>query len=138
VVTLRFAKDSPDIPVAEAGGADTRTAGANPRTEGRTVTYEFRDPWALFRLLAAYVDQNAEYGATDAGSPVMLRFVIPTASDVAHAKAQGPLKTKQEIRVFARLRFYIPGTKEPREMAMPPFPESAPVIRGIQATGALN
>ena len=106
VVSLRFAKDSPDIPVA---GKD----GANARTEGRTVTYEFKDPWALFRLLSAYGDQNAEYGTSDAsspaGSPNMLRFVIPTASDVAHSKAQGPTKSKQEVRVFLRFRFYIPG-----------------------------
>jgi type VI secretion system protein ImpL len=129
VVTLRFAKDSPDIPVAGAGGVNTRT-------EGRTVSYEFRDPWALFRLIEEYGGKNADYGTSDNAST--LRFVIPTASDPAHAKAQGTLKPQRETRVFARLRFYLAGGKEPRETPIPAFPASAPLIPGLPALNASN
>ena len=131
MVILRFAKDSPDIPLSGAGGA-------NMRTNGRTVTYEFRDPWSLFRLLHTYGDQAADYGIDEAGSFSTLRFAIPTLSELAHTKIQGPPKAQQEVKVFARLRFYIPGAKEQHEVLIPEFPEAAPLILATRPAASLN
>ena len=131
IVTLRFAKDSPDIPVPGA-------TSVNMRIDGRTVTYEFRDAWSLFRLLNSYGDQNADYGLMNTGSASTLRFLIPTANEAARAKIQTPLKPQQQVKVFARLRFYVPGEKEPREVRIPAFPEAAPVIRVAQTISSVN
>ena len=131
VVTLRFAKDSPDIPLAGGGGA-------NMRTDGRTVIFELRDPWSLLRLLKTYADQTADYGMNDAGSFSTLRLAIPTNSETARTKMPSPAKPQQQVKVFARIRFYVPGPKEQHEVRIPVFPDVAPIIRTIQTVSSLN
>jgi type VI secretion system protein ImpL len=131
MVTLRFAKDSPDIPVTGAGEA-------NMRTDGRTVTYEFRDPWSLFRLLNTYGDQTADYGMNEPGSFSTLRLAIPTSSERAPAQTREPVTPQQEVKVFARMRFYVPGAKEQHEVRIPTFPKAAPVIGVVPTVSSLN
>jgi len=124
-VKLRFAKDSPDVPVAGASGADARV-------DGRTVSYEYRDPWALLALLRTHsnssADYGAGYGAAPGSFPGTLRFAIPTAPDNSRAKAQAAQQTQSQVRVFLRLTAQVPGAKEPHEVMLPDFPESAPVL----------
>jgi type VI secretion system protein ImpL len=120
-VRLRFAKDSPDIPVAGAAGPDARV-------DGRTVSYEYRDPWALLTLLRMHANSNADYGVSAGGSPGTLRFAIPTTADASRAKLQSAPQVQGQVRVFMRLTAQITGAKEPHEVMFPDFPEAAPTL----------
>jgi hypothetical protein len=57
-----------------------------------------------------------------------LRFAIPTAPDNSRAKAQAAQQTQSQVRVFLRLTAQVPGAKEPHEVMLPDFPESAPAL----------
>ncbi len=136
VVSLRFAKDSPAVPFQGVKGADAWI-------DGRTVRYEFRDPWSLFRLLSLHTDGPGGFEASASNSSAsrpsgILRFVIPTIPDSARTNVPGPVPARDETRVFARLTFLVQGGKEQREIALPTFPELAPTIHAPSPLLAAN
>jgi type VI secretion system protein ImpL len=117
-VSLRFAKDSPETPVANPDG----------KVEGLTVTYEAHDPWALFTLLRNHPGVDADFGASAAKSIGVIRFVIPTTLGgprTATSQASG------KAVVFLRLAVQATGTKEPRQIPIATFPQRAPQISDL-------
>lgn len=117
-VLLRFAKDSPERPVANPDG----------KVDGLTVTYEAHDPWALFTLLRNHPGLDADFGASIAKSTGIIRLVIPTALSgprTATAQASG------KAVVFLRLAAQATGTKEPRQIPIATFPQRAPQISAL-------
>jgi type VI secretion system protein ImpL len=117
-VSLRFAKDSPETPVANPDG----------KVEGLTVTYEAHDPWALFTLLRNHPGVDADFGASAAKSIGVIRFVIPTTLGgprTATSQASG------KAIVFLRLAVQATGTKEPRQIPIATFPQRAPQISDL-------
>lgn len=131
VVSLRFAKDSPVVPVQGIKGTDAWV-------DGRTVRYEFRDPWSLLRLLSLHTDALSGFGASASGSSELLRFVIPTVPDSVRANVPGPLPARDETRVFARLTFLVQGGKDRREISLPNFPDLAPTVHAPAPLLAAN
>jgi type VI secretion system protein ImpL len=131
IVKFRFAKDSPDIPVAGASGPDARI-------DGRSVSYEYRDPWSLLTLLRLHSNSNADYGVTAGGTPGTLRFAIPTAPDTSRSKLQTPQQAQGQVRLFLRLTAQVPGVKEPHEVLLPDFPESAPTLHAVPTQVSSN
>jgi type VI secretion system protein ImpL len=129
VISMRFAKDSPDVPVP---GAKTTDAVI----EGRNVRYEFRDPWSLFRLISAH-NSLADFGVPASGPSGMLTFVIPTLAE-QRQKSPGAIQNQDEAKVFARLVFVIQNGKEQREMTLPPFPDFAPTTHSAAALPSPN
>jgi len=117
-VSLRFAKDSPETPVANPDG----------KVDGLTVTYEAHDPWALFTLLRNHPGLDADFGVNIAKSTGIIRFAIPTAlSGPRTAIAQASGKTV----VFLRLAAQATGPKEPRQIPIATFPQRAPQISAL-------
>lgn len=117
-VSLRFAKDSPEIPVASSDG----------KVDGLTVTYEAHDPWALFTLLRSHPGVDADFGVSVAKSTGVIRFVIPTM-------LSGPRTVTSQASgkavVFLRLAAQATGTKEPRQIPIATFPQRAPQISDL-------
>src|SRR6185436_9063332 len=78
-VTVRFARDSPNRPVAKAL---TAAAGAFPIAVGdRTVRWDFGGDWALIRLVRAGRSVAAGLSASRELSPIVLGFQIPVERD---------------------------------------------------------
>jgi type VI secretion system protein ImpL len=119
-VTMRYAKDSPNVP--QPGGA-----GPDARVDGRTVTWTRSGGWSLFALLAAHAGTASEYGTTPDALASTLRFVIPTLPDSTRARASSTPSQPGETRVYIRLGLRIPGAKEAREVPIAAFPLMAPV-----------
>jgi type VI secretion system protein ImpL len=110
-VSLRFAGNSPNIPIAGAA--------ADGQVKDRTVTFEYDGPWALFTLLNRHT-LMAPDTAAGAAPPNTLRFVIPSAPASAPSQVT-------DTRVYLRITFQVPGGKEPKEVDIVPFPSSAPL-----------
>jgi type VI secretion system protein ImpL len=120
-VTLRFAKDSPEIPVAAGDAPDAQTSG-------RTVTYSYADPWALFSLLRRHYGGDADYGAAAGRSLGLMRFVIPVIPDSSRPSAPPPPPVRPAVRVYIRGTLYVAGAKEPIEVPVAAFPDAAPLL----------
>ncbi|HVV44752.1 MAG TPA: hypothetical protein VHC72_06090 [Bryobacteraceae bacterium] len=118
-LTMRYAKDSPDIP--QAGGA-----GPDARVDGRTVTWTASGGWSLFAMLAAHGGTASDFGATPEALASTMRFVIPTAPDTTRSRGAIPQSQPGATRVYIRLGLRIPGAKEMREAPLAPFPVKAP------------
>jgi type VI secretion system protein ImpL len=117
-VSLRFAKDSPEIPVANSDG----------KTDDLTVTYEARDPWALFTLLRSHSGVDGDFGAAIAKSAGIIRFIIPTALSGPHTATS---QVSGKAVVFVRLAAQVTGTKDTREIPIATFPQRAPQISDL-------
>jgi type VI secretion system protein ImpL len=113
VLTLRVARDGPVAPKAES-------AQPGMAVEDRTVTFTFRDPWALYTLISAQREADVP-GRADARSQ-LLRFEFPLIGYAPEGKA---LPTESRARVFLRLSVSAPGKRAP--LAWPgAFPTRAP------------
>jgi type VI secretion system protein ImpL len=121
IVALRFAKDSPDVPLPATQGTDAWI-------DGRTVRYEYHDPWSLFRLLSLHSNALSEFGTPAASPSGTLLFVIPTVPDSSLSHVRGTVPASAEARVFARLAFLVQDGKERREISIPTFPQLAPTL----------
>ena len=118
-LTMRYAKDSPTIPLA--GGADAQV-------DGRTVTWTYSGGWSLFAMLAAHTGTASDYGATADALASTMRFVIPTQLDAARPRGAGTPSPPGETRVYVRLGLRIPGAKDVREVPIVSFPVKAPLV----------
>ncbi|WP_233805325.1 type VI secretion system protein [Paraburkholderia sp. HP33-1] len=113
-LVLRFAKDSPltalDDPAQRAFSSD-----------GRTLTWQFADPWALFSFISQ--QRVADTLARERGAGPLLKFDFPLGTV---NPADLALLPKQERgQVFVRLTLSAPGSKTP--LPWPgSFPTSAP------------
>jgi len=117
-VTLRFADDSPVLPVADPGQPDMVV-------NRRTVAFEFGDSWSLFRLLLSHQANRGELDMA-AQRPHLLSFYIPTAPDKTLPQPKDAA-TGGLVRVYIQLTVIPPGAKEGVLVPLP-FPDSAPKI----------
>ncbi len=114
-VTLRFAKDSPEVP-----RKDSRFVLA----DARTLRYDFARGWALFAWLRAGRAAPADPAAADPASS-LLRFEIPVQRDPEQPPIAGDRPSDAEpFRVFIRVRLFQPGKQEP--LVVGDFPTEAP------------
>ena len=122
--TLRFAKDSPDLPVNLSTGWR--------HVQDWTLRFEFQGAWALLGLLRAGHATAADLVASSDAAPNTLRFEIP----VQRAPEQPPLATASQtstfFRVFLRVRVFQPGKPDP--IAVDDFPAQAPATASCPTT----
>ncbi|KAF1045344.1 type VI secretion system protein [Xylophilus sp.] len=101
-LTLRIAKDSPLIARADAQQALLST-------DGRSLTWRFTDPWALFTFVQR--QRDAEAGQRGDGRSQVLRLEFPLAAQSAGDAALVPAGGRG--RVFLRIGFTPAGKKTP-------------------------
>ncbi len=118
-ITLRFAHDSPFVPVA-----DSNQPGMSVRQ--RTVTFEYTDPWSLFRLLADHRPTAGEFDRGVDPAPETLSFYIPTAADNTLPQPKNGPSTGQ-VRVYLQISVVPTGGKEAVTVPLP-FPAQAPAL----------
>jgi type VI secretion system protein ImpL len=109
-LVLRFAKDSP------------LTAMNDPQqralsTDGRTLTWQFADPWALLSFISQ--QRVPDGGLRGSATAQMLRFEFPLGALTATDQAQLPKQAHG--RVFLRMTLMAAGKKIPL-----PWPGSFP------------
>ncbi|MDE1180923.1 hypothetical protein [Paraburkholderia sp.] len=113
-LTLRFAKDSP------------LDASADPQqraysTDGRTLTWQFSDPWALISFVSR--QRVADAGARPGGTSQLLKFDFPLG--VVNVADEALLPRQSRGQVFLRLVLSPAGKKT--ALAWPgSFPSRAP------------
>lgn len=117
-VTLRFADDSPMLPVADPAQPDMSV-------NRRVVSFEFTDAWSLFRLLASHKPNRGEVDA-QAQQSYLLSFYIPTMPDHSLPQPKDG-SVGGFVRVYLRLMVLPPGAKEGVTVPVP-FPDAAPTL----------
>ena len=118
-LTLRWAKDSPDLPVSVPGQSDMTVVD-------HTATYTFRDPWSLVSMLVRHKAPAADLDRLLDSQPNTLVFHVRTAPDgTSPAGANG---RAVDAKVFIRLALMLPEKKE--SLAIPTFPVRAPELQG--------
>jgi type VI secretion system protein ImpL len=127
-VSLRYAKDSPNIPTP--GSADP-----NQTVDARTVTWTYKDNWSLFALLNQHPGLASEFNSTPEMLQSTVRFVIPVTPDISRlGKKVAPVdNAASDTKVFLRLGLRIPDPKQPREVPLAPFPVHAPTAVTVTA-----
>ena len=126
-VSFRFAKNSPLLPVAGLRSSDQVVAN-------RTVSFEYSDAWALFRLIQLHESHPLAARAT-AATPIQLSFYMPTAPDPANLQAHEPAMGGQ-VRVYLQLTLRPSGAKD--AVSFPEFPVEAPALTASSNISASN
>ncbi|HEV2962461.1 MAG TPA: type VI secretion system protein [Candidatus Angelobacter sp.] len=122
-LTLRWAKDSPQQPLLGSAVADSK-AGT------RTVTFEYHDNWALFRMLKLHEPPSNDFDRMADPEPQTLVFTVNDnkSSDPA-ARSTG--NTSPQAKVFVRIKLRPPG--KPENLRVRIFPIEAPALEQVQA-----
>jgi type VI secretion system protein ImpL len=116
-VTLRFAADSPVLPLP-----DNSQPAMSVRQ--RTVTFEYTGAWSLFQLLLDHKGGLADFKSGVDPMPHTLSFNIGTTPDLTLPQRQG---APGQVRVYLQLTVVPTGAKD--AVAVPlPFPVRAPVL----------
>jgi type VI secretion system protein ImpL len=113
-LSLRFAKDSP----LQAASDPQQRAYS---TDGRTLTWQFSDPWALMSFIAR--QRMADVGARGGNTSQLLKFEFPLG--VVNVADEALLPKQARGQVFVRLVLSPTGKKT----ALPwpaSFPTRAP------------
>jgi type VI secretion system protein ImpL len=113
-LSLRYAKDSPNVPVA-------KEPQVGMRIEDRTVTFDFRQNWALLALLLSHPASATDFDNPLAPSPNTVRL--------SFANAPGP---PPGTVVFTTFSLQAPAAKDAppakSTLAIVPLPSSAPSL----------
>jgi type VI secretion system protein ImpL len=109
-LVLRFAKDSP---LNAANDSQQRAFS----TDGRTLTWQFADPWALISFVSQ--QRVADVSAQASASAQLLRFDFPLGTTSPADLALLPKQTRAQV--FLRLTLTAAGKKTPL-----PWPASFP------------
>jgi type VI secretion system protein ImpL len=118
-VTLRFAADSPVLPLPDSSQPAMSV-------KQRTVTFEYTDAWSLFQLLLDHKGGLADFNGGVDPMPHTLSFNVGTTPDLTLPQRQG---APEQVRVYLQLTVVPTGGKDP--VAVPlPFPAQAPVLNG--------
>jgi len=113
-LVLRFAKDSPLTAINDPGQRAFST-------DGRTLTWQFADPWSLLSFISQ--QRVADAFARDRASGQLLKFDFPLGTASAADLALLPKQARGQA--FIRLTLSAPGSKTP--LPWPgSFPTSAP------------
>ena len=116
-LTLRWAKDSPQQPLSSPGAVDGKPGSS-------TVTFEYRDAWALFTMLALHQPVPNDFDRMTDPDPQTLVFSVndSKSADPAQAGTNVPVQAK----VFVRLKLRPPG--KPDNLRVRAFPTAAPSL----------
>lgn len=123
-LTLRWAKDSPTVPVT------TATPNA-VQAKDRVAVFEYDDRWSLVTLLLRHgfmLKRTGTPAECDQGfdpDPYTLKFTVRTDPDPAGQPQQPALKTAN-AEVFMRLSLVTANKQEP--LMLPCFPRKAPPV----------
>jgi type VI secretion system protein ImpL len=123
-LTLRWAKDSPTVPVT------TATPNA-VKAKDRVAVFEYDDRWSLLTLLLRHglmLKRTGTPAECDQGydpDPYTLKFTIRTDPDPAGLPQRPDLKTSN-AEVFMRLSLVTANKQEP--LLLPCFPRKAPPV----------
>lgn len=101
-LVLRFAKDSPLTAVND-------TQQRSFTTDGRTLAWQFNDPWALITFIAR--QRVPDPGLSGAGTTQLLKFDFPLG--VANAADLAALPKEARARVYLRMTLTPAGKKTP-------------------------
>jgi len=123
-VELRWAKDSPYLPLFQGGGSGVTVTD-------RTVIFTYNDPWSLFNLLINQQAPPEDFDRFVDPNPSTLAFKIPTTRDLASLQKPSS-QTEAVTKVFIRITLMPPGKTEVLRLA--PFPKSAPQL--VQKAGS--
>ena len=125
-LTMRFAKDSPEKPIAIS-------SAWRRLVEPRTVRMEFQGTWSLLALLRAGHPASSDLIATAEAAPNTLRFDIPVERDPERravvAASQPP---PEAFRLYVRVRIFQPGKQDP--ITAEEFPVQAPATTSCPGT----
>jgi hypothetical protein len=120
-LSLRYAKDSPNVPVA-------KEPQVGMRIEGRTVTFDFRQNWALFALLLSHPASRTDFDNPRASSPNTVRLSFANAPVSSAASGSAPPGTV----VFTTFSLQAPAAKDAppakSTLEIVPLPSSAPSL----------
>ena len=123
-LTLRWAKDSPTVPVT------TATPNA-VKAKDRVAVFAYDDRWSLLTLLLRHglmLKRTGTPAECDQGydpDPYTLKFTIRTDPDPAGLPQRPDLKTSN-AEVFMRLSLVTANKQEP--LLLPCFPRKAPPV----------
>jgi hypothetical protein len=123
-LTLRWAKDSPTVPVTTASPYAVKA-------KDRVAVFEYDDRWSLFTLLLRHGVMLKRAGTPaecDQGydpDPYTLKFSVRTDPDPAGQPQRPDLKTSN-ADVFMRMSLVTANKQEP--ILLPCFPRKAPPV----------
>ncbi|MBV9506521.1 MAG: hypothetical protein JO323_16130 [Acidobacteriia bacterium] len=117
-ITLRFADDSPSVPVKD----DSQSA---MNVHQRTVTFEYTDAWSLFRLLLEHKPSSVEFSQGVDPTPHTLSFYIATIPDRRLPQPKGG--AAGQVRIYMQIDIVPAGMKNSVTVPLP-FPMQAPSL----------
>jgi type VI secretion system protein ImpL len=127
-LTLRWANDSPRVPVAGAEPAPVMV-------KERTAVFEYKDRWSLFTFVLRHGRLLKRAGALadcDQGfdaEPYTLKFTVKTEPDPAVSPLQPPDLKAPAAEVFMRVSLVTANKQEP--LMLPCFPTKAPAVPSL-------
>jgi type VI secretion system protein ImpL len=125
-LTLRFAKDSPEKPIA-------LSSAWRKLIDPRTVRMEFQGTWSLLSLLRAGRAAPTDLLTAADAAPNTLRFDIPVERDLERrAVVTASQPPPPAFRVYVRVRVFQPGKQDP--IAVDEFPVQAPATVSCPGT----
>ncbi|MBW1801513.1 MAG: hypothetical protein JRJ85_12395, partial [Deltaproteobacteria bacterium] len=123
--SLRWAKDSLEIPVSGQDPAEVKILG-------RTAEYESSNLWALNHFLRRHLSSPADFDGLPDPKPHTLKFQIQTTRE----GMKNPTGEASFAKVFIRITPMTPREKRREILVMPPFfPRAAPELN-LQSIGA--
>lgn len=125
-LVLRWAKDSPQQP------ASVRTAN-DAKLVSRTVVFEYRDSWALFRMIFLHRPVPNDFDRMVDPDPQTLVFTVADTKNAVSPSTNGANSTP-ETKVFVRIKLRAPG--KPDNLRFRSFPTEAPDLTQTQTSNA--
>ena len=121
-LTLRWAKDSPQQPAAQAA--------MDGRLNSRTVVFEYRDSWALFTMLARHQPVPNDFDRLADPDPQTLVFIVNDSKTSGQVAQPAGGDVSLQAKVFVRIKLRPPG--KPDNLRMRGFPTEAPSLDPVQ------
>lgn len=130
-LTLRWANDSPTVPVT----------GATPtsvKVKDRVAVFEYNDRWSLFTLLLRHGNMLKRAGTPaecDQGfdsDPYTLKFSVRTDPDPAAKADQNSELKSADAEVFMRMSLMAANKQDP--LMIPCFPKKAPPVPSLSVS----
>jgi type VI secretion system protein ImpL len=127
-LTLRWANDSPIVPVTGATPAPVKV-------KDRVAVFEYNDRWSLFTLLLRHgfkLNRTGTPAECDQGfdsDPYTLKFSVRTDPDPAAKADQHPELKNANAEVFMRMSLMAANKQDP--LMIPCFPKKAPSVPSL-------
>ncbi|WP_433964485.1 hypothetical protein [Tunturiibacter gelidiferens] len=121
-LSLRWAKDAPYQPAAIGSQPHS---GYDLIVFGNTVSYIFKDSWALLRMIRTFAPSMRSSDGLNSSEPFTLALSIPEIPASASNARLQPAPTSRAL-VFLHLQISVPGEKQNIHEDL--FPTSAPAL----------